>query len=352
MEIEKILKSNGTSLSNWDKMPKPFRDADDLQNVLILDELSYNREELREEHDRDILKMTDEQRKIYEEIIDAVTEERGGIFFVYGFGGTGKTFLWRLLAAAVRSRGEIVLNVASSGIASLLLQGGRTAHSRFGIPIDPDEYSLCNLPPGTDAADLVKEASLIIWDEAPMMSKHCFESLDRSLADIMRSKEKKPFAGKVVVLGGDFRQVLPVINGGSRAEIVLNSLNSSYLWKHCKVLKLTKNMRLLSSNMNAEELKELEAFSQWILDVGDGVSGESNDGDALITIPDEFLIMDTDDPIESISKEVYGNATALQQQKDPIFFQERAILCPTNEDVNSVNQHMLDTLDGNYILLA
>ncbi|CAN7104026.1 unnamed protein product, partial [Brassica rapa subsp. narinosa] len=132
LEIENFLKSNGTSPSNWDKMPKPFRDADDLQNVLILDELSYNREELREEHDRDILKMTDEQRKIYEEIIDAVTEERGGIFFVYGFGGTGKTFLWRLLAAAVRSRGEIVLNVASSGIASLLLQGGRTAHSRFG----------------------------------------------------------------------------------------------------------------------------------------------------------------------------------------------------------------------------
>ncbi|XP_056855859.1 uncharacterized protein LOC130505286 isoform X1 [Raphanus sativus] len=290
--------------------------------------------------------MTDEQRKIYEEIMEAVIEKKGGIFFVYGFGGTGKTFLWRLLSAAIRSRGEIVLNVASSGIASLLLQGGRTAHSRFGIPINPDEYSLCNLPPGSDPGNLVKEASLIIWDEAPMMSKHCFESLDRSLADIMRCKEKKPFAGKVVVLGGDFRQVLPVINGGSRTEIVLNSLNFSYLWKHCKVLKLTKNMRLLSTNMTAEELKDLEAFSQWILDVGDGVAGEPNDGDALITIPDEFLIMDANDPIESISKEVYGDATALQEQKDPIFFQERAILCPTNEDVNNINQHMLDKLEG------
>ena len=282
MEIEKILKSNGTSLSNWKKMPKPFRDVTDSQIFLILDELSYNREELREEHDRDILKMTDEQRKIYKEIMDAVIGKRGGVFFVYGFGGTGKTFLWRLLSAAIRSRGEIVLNVASSGIALLLLQGGRTAHSRFGIPINPDEFSLCNLPPGTDAANLVKEASLIIWDEAPMMSKHCFESLDRSLVDIMRSTEKKPFAGKVVVLGGNFRQVLPVINGGSRAEIVLNSLNYSYLWRHCKVLKLTKNMRLLSTDLTAEELKELEAFSQWILDVGDGVAGEPNDGDALI----------------------------------------------------------------------
>uniref|UniRef100_A0A0D3BGQ9 ATP-dependent DNA helicase n=1 Tax=Brassica oleracea var. oleracea TaxID=109376 RepID=A0A0D3BGQ9_BRAOL len=132
MEIEKILKSNGTSLSNWKKMAKPFRDVTDSQNVLILDELSYNREEFREEHDKDILKMTDEQRKIYEEIIDAVIGKRGGVFFVYGLGGTGKTFLWRLLFAAIRSRGEIVLNVASSGITSLLLQGGRTAHSRFG----------------------------------------------------------------------------------------------------------------------------------------------------------------------------------------------------------------------------
>ncbi|KAF8048698.1 hypothetical protein N665_2430s0003 [Sinapis alba] len=344
LEIEKILKSNGTSLDNWDSMPKPFRDGTDSQNILIMDELSYNREELREEHERDILKLTDEQKKIYEEIMDAVLGKRGGVFFVYGFGGTGKTFLWRLLAAAIRSMGEIVLNVASSGIASLLLQGGRTAHSRFGIPINPDEFSLCNLTPGSDAANLVKEASIIIWDEAPMMSKHCFESLDRSLADIMKSTEKKPFAGKVVVFGGDFRQVLPVIHSASRAEIVLESLNSSYLWKHCKVLKLTKNMRLLSSDMTTEELKELNDFSQWILDVGDGKVGEANDGDALITIPDEFLIMDAHDPIESISKEIYGDVLSLQQKKDPKFFQERAILCPTNEDVNKINQHMLDKL--------
>lgn len=141
----------------------------------------------------------------------------------------------------------------------------------------------CNLTPETDAVDLVKESSLIIWDEAPMMSRHCFESLDRSLADIMRSAEKKPFAGKIV-FGGDFRQILPVIHSVSRAEIVLESLNSSYLWKHCKVLKLTKNMRLLSTDMTAEELRELEVFLQWILDVGDGLVGDANDGDALITI--------------------------------------------------------------------
>lgn len=278
--------------------------------------------------------------------MDDVLGKRGGVFFVYGFGGTGKTFLWRLLFAAIRSMGEIVLNVVSNGIASLLLPGGRTSHSIFGIPINPDEFTLCNLTSGTNAANLVKEASIIIWDEAPMMSKHCFEPLDRSLADIMRSTEKKPFVGNVVVFGGDFSQVLPVIHGASRAEIVLESLNSSYIWKHCKVLKLTKNMRLLSSDMSAEELKELREFSQWILDVGDGKVGDPNDGVALITIPDELLIMDANDPIEAIRKEVYGDDVSLQQKNDPKFFQDRAILCPTNDDVNKINQHMLDQFQG------
>ena len=209
-------------------MPQPIPDIIN-ENVLIMDELSYDRQELKAAHDRDFPKLTDEQRKIYDLITDDVFSKKRGVFFVYGFSGTGKTFLWRLLSAAIRYRGEICLNVASSGIASLLLPGGRTTHSRFGIPINPYEFSTCNLIPGTDQANLVKAASLIIWDEAPMMSKHCFESLDISMAGIVGNKDNRPFAGKVVVLGGDFRQVLPVIHGAGRPEIVLESLNSSYL---------------------------------------------------------------------------------------------------------------------------
>ena len=254
--------------------------------------------------------------------------------------------MWRLLSAAIRYRGEICLNVASSGIASLLLPGGRTAHSKFGIPINPDEFSTCTLTQGSDQANLIKAASLIIWDEAPMMSKHCFESLDRSMADIVGNKDNLPFGGKVVVLGGDFRQVLYVIHGAGRAEIVLASLNSSYLWKHVKVLKLTKNMRLMANDLSPGEAKDLEEFSKWILDVGDGNIGESNDGEALIDIPEEFLILDAHDPIESISKAVYGDVVSLQQNKEPKFFQERSILCPTNQDVDKINQHMLDQFDG------
>ncbi|KAF8081255.1 hypothetical protein N665_0897s0011 [Sinapis alba] len=282
IEIEKLMKRNGSSLSLYESMPKLPENAKPIENVLILDELNYDLVEMQANHDTNFQKMTDEQRKIYDEIIGAVIEDGGGMFFVYGFGGTGKNFLWKILSAAVRCIGNIVLNTASSGIASLLLPGGRTAHSRFSIPINQDEFTTCSLSHGSDKTDLIKEASLIIWDEAPMMSRHCFESLDRSLNDMMGNHDNKPFGGKVIVFGGDFRQVLPVITGG----------------------------------------------------------------EALIDIPEEFLIMDPTEPIETISHAIYGDADSLRGIKDPKFFQQRAILCPTNEDVNMINDHMLSKLDG------
>lgn len=337
---------NGGSLTEIANFPKPSREGIDNSNRLIVDEMRYDSELLKAKHDEWIQMLTSEQRGIYDKITGAVLNDLGGVFFVYGFGGTGKTFMWKTLSAAIRSRGKIVLNVASSGIASLLLEGGRTAHSRFAIPLTPDEYSLCRIKPKSDLAMLIKEASLIIWDEAPMMSKFCFESLDKSLSDIIGNIENKVFAGKVVVFGGDFRQVLPVIKGAGRAEIVLSALNASYLWDHCKVLKLTKNMRLMSNNLSVTEAKEIKEFSDWLLDVGDGRINEPNDGEAIIDIPEEFLITEANDPIQAISREIYGDPALLKNNIDPNFFQRRAILSPTNDDVYTINQYMLEKLDS------
>ncbi|KAH9605694.1 hypothetical protein KSS87_015531, partial [Heliosperma pusillum] len=91
--------------------------------------------------------MTHEQKGIFDEIMGALLQDTGGVFFIYGFGGTGKTFLWKTLCAALCSTGDIVLPVASSGIASLLLPGGRTAHTMFRIPLSPTESSMCEIRP-------------------------------------------------------------------------------------------------------------------------------------------------------------------------------------------------------------
>jgi hypothetical protein len=140
------------------------------------------------------------------------------------------------------------LTVASSGVASLLLPNGRTTHSRFHIPIEIDELSICDVKRGTKLANLFIETDLIIWDEAIMTNRQCFEALDRSFRDILSEKNNQlnsiPFGGKVVVLGGDPKQILPVIENASKLQIINASIFQSYLWKYVTKINLLENMRL------------------------------------------------------------------------------------------------------------
>ncbi|XP_073137503.1 uncharacterized protein [Henckelia pumila] len=344
VEIEKLLRSYGKSLREFQSMPFPgdqyFQTTS--RNRLILDELRFDRRSLSEEHDNHLNKLNSEQRHVYDTVMNTVHSNKGGVFFVYGYGGTGKTFVWKTLSAFLRSKGEIVLNVASSGIASLLLPGGRTAHSRFAIPFNPNEESTCNIKQGSPLADLIEKSKLIIWDEAPMMHKFCFEALDKSMRDIMRfvnpSSLHLPFGGKTVVFGGDFRQILPVIPKGSRQDIVNATINSSYIWRHCTVLRLTKNMRLQNLGSD-EECDKTKQFSDWIANIGDGKIGESNDGYATIDIPDELVLKDYNDPIASIVESTYPSSDI--SISDTAYFQQRAILAPTLDVVQSINEYMI-----------
>ncbi|OBZ90426.1 ATP-dependent DNA helicase pif1, partial [Choanephora cucurbitarum] len=108
-----------------------------------------------------------------------------------------------------RSQEEIVLCVASSGIASLLLSGGCTSHFRFKMPIAINETSFCYITKKGHLADLLRSITLIIWDEVPMQNKLCFGAVDRSLKDICSSD--KLLGSIPVVLGEDFVQIPPVI---------------------------------------------------------------------------------------------------------------------------------------------
>ncbi|PWA59710.1 ATP-dependent DNA helicase PIF2 [Artemisia annua] len=112
----------------------------------------------------------------------------------------------------------------------------------------------------------------------------CKIVLDRSLRDVLRKSRyddcQTPFGSMTVVFGGDFRQVLPIIPKGSRQDIVIASLKQSYLWRHCKVPKLTANMRLTVGSRH-EDVSEILDFVEWILKVGDGELGGANDGELL-----------------------------------------------------------------------
>lgn len=274
--------------------------------------------------------------------MSSVSRQKGGVFFLHGYGGTGKTFMWRTLAASLRSHCQIVLTVATSGIASLLLPGGRTTHSKFKIPVPALENSMCNIEGVSELAQLLKLTKLIIWDEVPMAHKFCFEALDRTLRDILSNDQI--FGGKVIVFGGDFRQILPVIPRGNRSDIVHASINSSYIWDSCEVLTLTKNMRLQQNPMspNSQELKD---FSEWLLKVGEGKLSEPNDGNVEIDIPDEFLIKGFENPIQAIFESTYPDF--FNDYNNPEYLQSRAILASTIEVVDEINEYILSLIEGN-----
>jgi hypothetical protein len=101
-------------------------------------------------------------------------------------------------------------------------------------------------------AELVCKANLIIWDEAPMMHCRTFKAVDQTLRYLMQLDDaqatEKIFDGKTVVLGGDFRQILPVIPKGRQENIVNVSLPRSHLWQHVTILCLHINMQVMAAN--------------------------------------------------------------------------------------------------------
>ncbi|AES58978.2 PIF1-like helicase [Medicago truncatula] len=318
-----LLQENGRSLTDFKSMPRPnVADMPSFTNKLIVDELNYNEDELEKTH-ADIV-----------------------FFFLYGYGGTGKTFIWKTLSTAIRSKGLIVLNVASSGIETLLLPGGRTAHSKLAVPIEIKEASSLTMEKDSPRADLVCAAKLIIFYESPMMHQWCFEKVYRSMCDIMSKNDPlnkfRPFRGMIVVLGGDFRQILPVVREATRHDIVNALINSSKIWAYCNMLRLTVNMRLGASSLPAEQ-EEIANFGKWILSIRDGNDASDENGKMKVEIPEDFLISDTTNPLMSLI-DVYPDLN--DNLGDPLFFQERGILAPTLDSVEHVNEYMMSLIPG------
>lgn len=104
-----------------------------------------------------------------------------------------------------------------------------------------------------------------------MTHKICFEGLDKSLKDIMSDDKiacKQIFWEKIVIFGGDFRQILPVILRETRSDIVHAIINASYIWDTYTIFTLTQNMRLQSGS-NSFASEDIQKNSEWILKICD-----------------------------------------------------------------------------------
>ena len=219
--------------------------------------------------------------------------------------------------------------------------GGRTAHSAFNIPLDINRESTCNITKQSKQAELLKETSIIFWDEAPMTHRYAFEAFDKTMRDIRDCDE--PFGGIVIVLSGDFRQILPVVKNGDIGEVISACIKYSSLWVNFQTLRLTVNMRVRTAP-SITAGNEIEQFSEYLLSIGEGRQENVLELDQkYIKIPEDMLL-DVPPSIESEESNVlpalidklYGE---IETTTDLIaYFSSRAYSTPVNIDVYQVNE--------------
>jgi hypothetical protein len=221
--LQTLLQRAGKSLTDYN-LPLPITDYDELNGAtrILAEEMSYDTFSLRQKWEAGYEMANVQQKKVLDLITAAVDSGEGGLFFIDGPGGTGKTFVENLLLAYVRSTGGIALSVASSGIASILLDGGHTAHSRFKIPLDIQQDSICDIKAQTSLADLIRLTKLIVWDEAPSQHRYCFEAVHRMLMDICSCD--KWFGGITMAFARTSKFVYYVIS------LLQATFVNAYLW--------------------------------------------------------------------------------------------------------------------------
>ncbi|OWZ05883.1 Helitron helicase [Phytophthora megakarya] len=297
--------------------------------------------------------MNEIQKEVFDQVIKAVGHPIDGqkLFFVDGPGGTGKSFLLEQMLAHVHVQKKVPIAVASSGIVATLLTGGHTAHSTVRIRLKLSEFSTCSLPWQSQKAELIRNAKLISWDEAPMMHRACFEAVDTSFRDIMKN-DLEPSGGKVMVFSGDHRQIVPKV-------------------------RLTKNMRVRAAPDQAS-VDELAEFSEFYFKLA-RVATQSIPTSARTTYA--FLVMGREERKESEDMEVPPNFNLLPATEvhfevgetnpeddrrernvnaliDAVYpgvgddnlqdeyFVDRAILAPTNASVRRINEMIAERLTG------
>jgi hypothetical protein len=276
-----------------------------------------------------LAQLNEEQAQLLDSVLQdlrAIQNDEGPkcrAYFLDGPGGSGKTMCYNTLISWCRGQGIKIASSAWTGIAATLLKGGRTCHNLFKLPVPILDTSVCRVSPTSSHAEVLRSVTVFIIDEASMVPANALRAIDVMLRDIT-GVENVPFGGKVFVLGGDFRQVLPVVPRQPRTVIVENCLKSSPLWTLFKIVKLKKNMRTGADQQD---------FARWLLELGNGtLQCETVAVPNLIEIPQDCNI---------VQQDIIGKV--FPDMSNPKAITNTVILTPTNENELKLNDKVLKT---------
>jgi hypothetical protein len=259
-DINKRLASFGKTLLEPYGIQVPPKPVDVLDEVIDREaELHMGNEMLQ--------LMNKEQQFVATSVMEAAKGSNGKCFFLDAPGGTGKTFLFSALAHKLEGDGIPVMCIASTGIAANLLPRGTTVNTGLGLPINlVSKQSRLSVKAGSPLEEKLKRTRVIFWDEAAMSSATALDVVEISLRELMGNNQL--FGGKVIVLGGDFRQILPVVPHAHKSQQLAACLKRSQLWTEFTTLRLTKNVRA-----DPEQV----TFCDWLLKLGEGLLPTIND---------------------------------------------------------------------------
>ena len=135
-------------------------------------------------------------------------------------------YLWRQFTNGANWRHTInnikVLSVSWTGIAAILLKGGRTSHAAFKVTLDIDKSYVSNINLNTPYAEYLEKIQIIIWDKITIATKYAFETVHNFVTDLHGNK--KPGGNVIMILYVDFRQTFPIVKHGSRSQIMENTV--------------------------------------------------------------------------------------------------------------------------------
>nr|CAD2199248.1 unnamed protein product [Meloidogyne enterolobii] len=330
--IERYLLSNGRTMDEF-SLPLPnnplINDPDRALDAFFFPN-NVNSDELDETVDTSALEranLNTEQDNFFNMIRDAVFDPNSvnKYFYLSGDGGTGKTFLLNYVLYRLRSLNLKVLPTASTGIAATkFYAGGMTFHSafRFGINVEPGKLPLVRFD--SFFGRRIIECDVIIIDEITMLHKTVFENVDLLCRTMVLQNKDHPFAGKVVILSGDWKQSLPVVNDStSPVAQVAASIQSSHLYPLFHKFRLVQNMRVIPSEIQ---------FKDWLYTIGTGTIGD------VVNIPPNMIVNSR----QELYDFVFDQGFTIASNE----LLKRLILAPTNRVVDAINSEIIDMIDS------
>ncbi|GKC88679.1 retrovirus-related pol polyprotein from transposon TNT 1-94 [Tanacetum coccineum] len=276
-ELKAILNGFGKFVTEFGLQAPPQHLLKDLKNKLLMEEKNYKRDLLMQEVIHSVPKLNHDEKKIYDLIINASDTNQQELLFVYG-------------------------HVASSGIASMLLPAGRTTHSRFKLPLELTNESLCHAKKKSQLGngeigepdEEENKTALGLQFHLNIMNSNVKRALfttpiaakSKNLRATSIVEKSRLSVAKTPIATNKVSSALPLSPDSSQSKTLSNYMKNkiatSRKWQKCGCLKhMTGNLQLLRNFI--EKFMGIVRFGNDHFTVITGYGDYAQEGDDLLT---------------------------------------------------------------------